>query len=112
MLNSTLKNGRVITQVSTDNGSNHSVLAFAGNAFKFKKIHLKGHADKWVLIQHVDKVDITFAGETDRIEADGQCISDNVFEGKAHISCVADTPQGEFAVFFETDGTKPIIIHP
>ena len=65
------------------------------------------HPDPNTAVQPLDAVLARFNGKTDTIRAVGTCRFTNPYNGKAPVQCSAETPQGEFAASFTSNGQAP-----
>jgi hypothetical protein len=67
------------------------------------------HPDKDHVNQPIDRVDFTFDGSTDHLNATGSCAFSNAYKGVATVACRAKTSEGIFAGEFVSNGVSPDI---
>lgn len=101
VVNAEYSDGRnSFTFISTDGVL---VVTFSGEGKK--QIHLG--AD--VTVQPLDLILANFQGQGSQMKAVGTCKFTNPYDGKASITCAADTPPGQFSGSFITDGDEPFM---
>jgi hypothetical protein len=81
------------------------ILTFSGDG----AAQIKQGAD--TAVQPLDAIIAGIGGKTTTINAVGSCKFSNPYKGPVSIVCDADTPQGDFAATFMTDGSPPNIKH-